>query len=477
MNLLPKISTEIKTIRLEAVMSILQDVDKSEMTQPSGQVDLLVGLDYAAFYPQMLQNNNHLVLYRNRFGFCIGGTHTDICKSTERVIDQVHINHLQANILNDFLGVESMEVYEKSSLSERDFTIKETRELQLTEQGLHYTGGCWEAGLPWLRDPRQLPNNIFVALSILKSTEKRISCNNTVLEAYKNEMNDMIARGVARRLTELELSEYQDPVHYITHHEVLKPDSESTLLRIVFNTSLNYHGHILNDYWAKGPDIVNNMWGIFLRFREEEVAFVGDISKMYHTVRVPKPVDQHTHRFLWRNAEMQKPPSTYVMTRISFGDRPAGTIVNLALRKTAEMNKQEYPSACKTILRNAYVDDILDSCKVENDVEQLIADIEEVIARGNFKTKGWLISNNNERNGEINNQTKGIPQTQEIQFIIGNMAFGNRSSEKDANAQKVLGMKWNYEKDIFFFTLKLNFSLKVVMYPENTKNINFQFLP
>ena len=202
------------------------------------------------------------------------------------------------------------------------------------------------------------------------------------------------------------------------------------------------------------------MWGVFLRFRKEEVAFVGDISKMYHTVRMPKPVDQHTHRLLWRNAEMQKPPSTYVMTRISFGDRPAGTIVNLALRKTAEMNQQEYPSACKTILRNAYVDDILDSCKVENDVEQLIAYIEEVIAKGNFKTKGWLISNNNERYGEINNQTKGIPQTQEIQFDIGNMAFGNRSSEKDANAQKVLGMKWNYEKDIFFFTLKLNFSPK-----------------
>ena len=142
---LPNISTEIKPIRLEAVMSVFPDVDKSEMTQPSGQVDLLVGLDYAAFHPQMLQNNNHLVLYRNRFGFCIGGTHTDICKNTERVIDQVHINHLQTNILNDFLGVESMELYEKSSLSERDFTIKDTRELQLIEQGLHYTGGCWEA--------------------------------------------------------------------------------------------------------------------------------------------------------------------------------------------------------------------------------------------------------------------------------------------------------------------------------------------
>ena len=54
----------------------------------------------------------------------------------------------------------------------------------------------------------------------------------------------------------------------------------------------------------KGPDLLNDMFGVALRFRENEVAFVGDISEMYHRIRIPE-ADQyvHLHRFLWRNLE------------------------------------------------------------------------------------------------------------------------------------------------------------------------------
>lgn len=74
-------------------------------------------------------------------------------------------------------------------------------------------------------------------------------------ETYELQVQDMLDRNVARKLTTEELAIYKGPIHHISHHEVLKPDSKTTPVRIVLNSSAYYMGHILNEYWAKGPDL------------------------------------------------------------------------------------------------------------------------------------------------------------------------------------------------------------------------------
>ena len=63
---------------------------------------------------------------------------------------------------------------------------------------------------------------------------------------------------------------------------------------------------------------------------------------MCHTVKIAD-VDRHTHRFLWRNMKLDVEPNIYAMSSVSFGDRPAGNIAIVALRKTAEMGRNEFP--------------------------------------------------------------------------------------------------------------------------------------
>ncbi|XP_064082955.1 uncharacterized protein LOC135198965 [Macrobrachium nipponense] len=169
----------------------------------------------------------------------------------------------------------------KCSLS-GEHSLKEEMELKQIEEGLNYDSinGYWIASYPWIKDPNKLPNNVSLAYGRLKSTERRlIKLGSDYSKKYNDQILDMVHREVARKLNIDEISNYNGPVHYLPHHEVHKPDSVSTPLRIVFNSSSSYLGHVLNDYFAKGPDVLNNMIAILIRFRQHAVAFVAILRK------------------------------------------------------------------------------------------------------------------------------------------------------------------------------------------------------
>ena len=202
----------------------------------------------------------------------------------------------------------------------------------------------------------------------------------------------------------------------------------------MFNSSSVYQGHALNDYWLKGPYLLNNLFGVILRFREREVAVMGDISKMYHRVLIPER-DQHVHRFLWRNLETEREPDVYLKTVLTFGDKPAPAMAEIALRKTAEENKNGYPEAAETLTQNSYVDDIYDSVDTVTQAQKLTGDLDKVLASGGFGVKGWT---SNKVLTKTENQKRGVKMFQ------------------DEVEEKVLGMVWNYVTDEFSFKVKLD---------------------
>ena len=242
---------------------------------------------------------------------------------------------------------------------------------------------------------------------------------------YNEKMLEMEEMNFASKLKEVDMNEYKGPVHYISHHTVLRPDTACTAVCIVFNSSSSYQGHRLNYYWRKGPDMLHDLFGVILRFRENKVALTANISKMSDRVLIPLE-DMHVYRFHGRNLETDRPPDTYVMNVLTFGEKPAPAMAQIALQKTAEEGEMVNPDAARTFKDNTYMDDILDSVKTTEEAKKLTTDIDHILKNGGFKVKGWQSNTN---------LCKSKPDKSEIKV------------PQDRTEAKVLRIAWNSSED------------------------------
>ena len=450
-----RISNNISNVNIETLCSSFPQIRPIDINRPDdGEVDCLLGYDYAAYHPITKASENHLLLMENEFGKIIAGKHPNALERTNRIFQQGSVN-LVTTSLEDFYKFESLGIQcqprcgrchcGECQLGGKNMTIKEEKEFNLINDKLHFDKEAkkWTAGLPWIKDPNELPNNKTAAIGALISCEKRLKKNIQHATSYNEQIQDMLNRSVAREISQKELDEYKGPKYYIPHHDVLKPDSKSTPLRIVFNSSAKFKGHILNDYLAKGPDMLNNLMGVLLRFREEKEAFVGDISKMYHSISIPIP-DQMTQLFLWRNLVETIRPKTFAMTVVNFGNRPSGVIALTALQRTAGMYKDVFPEASRIITQNSYMDDIMESTDKKEKLTELIKQIEDILHSGGFKIKEWVTTTHHKQD-----PTKANTDEKTVAL-----------ADKEDQSEHILGMKWNPQTDKISYNVKLNFSSK-----------------
>ena len=79
---------------------------------------------------------------------------------------------------------------------------------------------------------------------------------------------------------------------------------------------------------------------------------------MYNTVKL-HPDHWTLQRYLWQEElDPTKIPKEKVIKTLIYGIKSSGNQSEFALRRIAEMNKEEYPEVNKIIQRNVYVDDL-----------------------------------------------------------------------------------------------------------------------
>ena len=459
---LPEITGKISLLNKTVVERLFPEQDCHALVRGSQQVDILLGTDYYGLHPKVetARAGEHLSIMKGELGVCLVGTHpllkeeTVLSSKLPRKLNgssfhataSYHASHSvhpafskpDSFLVGEDLGIDCQPKCGackcgKCPIPGHSLSFKEEQELTQIRQGLEHDKDkkCWKTSYPWIINPQDLPNNFFAAKSALKRIERSLSKDKELEKSYKEQMADLVERGAARKIGPEE--KWEGPQFYINHLAVLNPKSNSTPVRIVFNSSQTFHGVSLNGCLAKGPDSYRNTsLGILLRWKEEAVSLVGDIRKMFHAVEL-KPLEQQCHRFLWRDMDAEKEPDVFVMVKVNMGDRPAPAIATEALNMTAEMFQESKPLAATFIQNSSYVDDLIDSQPTLGIVKDLQKDTEEILGAGGFKIKCWQISGE-EREQSLKGEKTNI---------------------------SVLGVMWNPTEDTITYEVNLNFSKKV----------------
>ena len=102
-----KIASNIDAMRWGNVLGLF-GLSINQIKIPTGEIDLLVGMNYAAFHPQMVEANSQLVLYRSSFGMCLGGSHPCLQNEVDLVISNATVNHVKGRSVGQFFEIEDL---------------------------------------------------------------------------------------------------------------------------------------------------------------------------------------------------------------------------------------------------------------------------------------------------------------------------------------------------------------------------------
>lgn len=164
---------------------------------------------------------------------------------------------------------------------------------------------------------------------------------------------------------------------------VLRPESVTTPLRVVFNASAkNASGLSLNETLMIGPKLQPDLYDLLMKFRVHTVAFTADVSKMYRCIRVVEE-DQDMQCVLWCD-EPTQPIETYCLTTLTYSTASASYISTKCLQVLGQEVKESHPEASEAIVSHFYMDDLMTGDHSVKAATDLLKVIHETLKKAQF---------------------------------------------------------------------------------------------
>ncbi|GFY36056.1 integrase catalytic domain-containing protein [Trichonephila clavipes] len=264
-------------------------------------------------------------------------------------------------------------------------------------------------------------------------------------------MQDYEHLGHMQLVPNSELSKPSSKCFYLPHFGVVREQSETTKLRVVFDASAKTDSNLsLNDILHTGPKLQNALFNILLKFRCHRIALTGDIEKMFRQILVNED-DVEFQRIFWREIP-EESLKEYRLLTVTYGTACAPYLSIRTIQQLAEEEIKKFPEASKvaleqciappggaphslrnTALEDFYVDDLITGTNSKEDAKKLVSQVIELLKKGGFPIRKW---GSNE-----SSVLESLPT--ELRSSSGSLHI-----EED-HLMKILGIIWNSKKDTF----------------------------
>ena len=403
-------------------------------------VDILIGSDHASLL-QPLEvkadplNGNVPFATRSFLGWALSGPVPLPCNTGNANSGSL----FNINLSNDIeTQIESLwKVESEGTLDQPEMSIEDKKVIDLWENEIYMENSHYYLPIPWISGRPELPYNFYMAKHRLDALDKRNE-RDGLKQLYDQGIQDLLDRNFAERVPESEIDMVGNgDIYYLPHHGVKHPEKPGKL-RIVMNAKSKCQGTSLNSQCLKGPDLLNKLLPVFLRFRQYAIGIMADIEKMYLCCRIP-PKDRNTLRFLYRDSSGNL--IHYRMCSHIFGGIWSSAAATFCLRRViADFECSQMVK--DVIFRSFFVDDMGRSVKEVTEGIEVLHGTKEVLKNCNF------------------NLTKVLSNSQEINksVQISDRAEAIKDLNLDGSFSKCLGIGWLIGSDKLNYRPRIDFS-------------------
>ena len=393
--------------------------------KPGTKAELLIGMDHAHLLLPLevrCDKSSQMSLYavRSVFGWALNGP----------VGSGVNVNNVECFNVSVERQVHNLWALDNDDIDMVCPSVEDRKVLELWQSDSKLECGHYTVPIPWRDGRPNLPNNKVMAMGRLQSQLRRLErCGLT--EKYDENVKQMVSKGYAEVVPCSELDIHDGSVWYLPHHHVVSP-SKPNKLRVVFDCAAKFHDVSLNSQCLQGPDLVNKLIHVLLRFRQFRFAVMADIEAMYLQVRVPH-CDRNALRFLWVNDGQV---TELRMTSHLFGGVWSGGASTFSLRQTVR-DLPDHDLIKDTVLKSFYVDDLLKSVKTADEVKRVVHETKRIIGEGGFNLTKFVINDS-----ELLNDVDVSDRATEVRDITPEMY------------SRALGIRWQVCDDAFLYVHK-----------------------
>jgi hypothetical protein len=155
---------------------------------------------------------------------------------------------------------------------------------------------------------------------------------------------------------------------------VHQPKSETTPVRPCCDGKAKHiNGKSINELlFLPGPNQMCKLPQVLTRFRQYDVAFTGDISKMFLKIQQPEEYKKYS-QVIWLDTDREG-RLIYEFSHL-FGNNGSPTVAMWCVQKNAHDHRENFPEAAECVLKSTIVDEHLDSCPTATGAIQIVTEL------------------------------------------------------------------------------------------------------